>query len=213
MVIYFVILAFDVLLLFRRNYRYLLVAGCCLADLLGHSLWLDTTTPKRGMVIFNSFSSTPVLYYDNGKGYVWSPEDEETDSATFARYYTGFLARHNIDELVMLPGDTVVRLTDAQFKPPYAHLMGRRILAVGSGKWKGISADHRMALDDIIVTKRFHGTAAKLCELYDFERLVISGAMYDTTLELLLAESDSLGINTHNLSRQGALCVYVTETK
>ena len=211
--IYFVILAFVTLWLFRRNYRYLLVALCGLAALLGHTLWIDANTPKRGMVIFNSFSSTPVLYFDKGKGFVWCPDDEETDSATFARYYAGFLARQNIDELVILPSDTVVRLTNALFKPPYAHLMGHRILAVGSGKWKGISADHRMALDDIIVTKRFHGTVAKLRELYDFERLVISGAMYDTTQELLLAESDSLGINTHNLSRQGALYVNVTETK
>ena len=211
--IYFVILALVVLWLFRHNYRYLLVAGCCLVALLGHSLWLDATTPKRGMVIFNSFSSTPVLYYDNGKGYVWTPDDEETDSVTFARYYAGFLARQNIDELVILPGDSVVRLADALFKPPYAHLMGRRILAVGSGKWKGMSANHRMALDDIIVTKRFHGTVAKLRELYDFERLVISGALYDTTLEMLLAESDSLGINTHDLSRQGAVCVNETEIR
>lgn len=212
-VIYFVILAFVVLWLFRHNYRYLLVAGCGLVALLGHSLWIDINTPKRGMVIFNSFSSTPILYYDNGKVYVWTPDGEDTDSATFARYYAGFLARQNIDELVILPGDTVVRLTDALFKPPYAHLMGRRILAVGSGKWKGMSADHRMALDDIIVTKRFHGSAAKLRELYDFDRLVISGAMYDTTLQSLLAESDSLGINTHNLSRQGALCFSATDIR
>ena len=206
-IIYFVLLAFIVLWLYHRNYRYLLAAACALAALLGHSLWIDATTPKRGLVIFNSFSSTPVLYYDGGKGYVWSPDDEETDSTTFARYYAGFLARQNIDKLVMLPNDTVLRLGDALFKPPYAHLMGRRILAVGSGKWRHLSADRRMALDDIIVTKRFHGTAAKLQELYDFERLVISGAMYDTTLKPLLIECDSLGINAHNLSRQGAVLV------
>ena len=206
-VIYFVLLAYIVLWLYRRNYRYLFAAACALAALLGHSLWIDATTPKRGLIIFNSFSSTPVLYYDGGKGYVWNPDDEESDSTTFARYYAGFLARQNIDELVMLPNDTVLRLEDALFKPPYAHLMGRRILAVGSGKWKQMSAERRMALDDIIVSKRFHGTVAKLQELYDFERLVISGAMYDNTLQPLLVECDSLGINTHDLSRQGAVLV------
>lgn len=202
---YFIIMTIVVLWLYRRDYRYLLGAGCGLIALLGHSLWIDATTPKRGLVIFNSFSSTPVLYYDNGKGYVWSPDDEDTDSATFARYYAGFLARQNINELVILPDDTTLRLDGALFKPPYAHLMGRRLLAVGSGKWKLMSTNHKQELDDIIVTKRFHGNATKLKELYQFKCLILSGAMYETTLKPLLIECDSLGINTHNLSRQGAV--------
>ena len=202
---YFIIMTLVVLWLYRRNYRYLLGAGCGLIALLGHSLWIDATTPKRGLVIFNSFSSTPVLYYDNGKGYVWSPDDEDTDSATFARYYAGFLARQNINELVILPDDMTLRLDGALFKPPYAHLMGRRLLAVGSGKWKLMSTNHKQELDDIIVTKRFHGNATKLKELYQFKCLILSGAMYETTLKPLLIECDSLGINTHNLSRQGAV--------
>lgn len=202
---YFIIMTIVVLWLYRRDYRYLLGAGCGLIALLGHSLWIDATTPKRGLVIFNSFSSTPVLYYDNGKGYVWTPDDEDCDSATFARYYAGFLARQNINELVILTGDTTLRLDGALFKPPYAHLMGRRLLAVGSGKWKLMSTNRKQELDDIIVTKRFHGNATKLKELYQFKCLIISGAMYETTLKPLLIECDSLGINTHNLSRQGAV--------
>ena len=204
---YFVVMSLVVLWLYRRNYRYLLAAGCGLIVLLGHSLWIDATTPKRGLVIFNSFSSTPMLYYEGGKGYVWTPDDEDTDSATFARYYAGFLARQNIDELVILPSDTTLRLEGALFKPPYAHLMGRRLLAVGSGKWKLMSADRKQELDDIIVTKRFHGSATKLRELYQFQRLILSGAMYETSLTPLLIECDSLGINTLDLSCQGAVCL------
>ena len=83
--------------------------------------------------------------------------------------------------------------------------MGRRLLAVGSGKWKLMSTNHKQELDDIIVTKKFHGNAIKLKELYQFKCLILSGAMYETTLKPLLIECDSLGINTHNLSRQGAV--------
>ena len=204
---YFVIMTLVVLWLYRRDYRYLLGAGCGLIVLLGHSLWIDATTPKRGLVIFNSFSSTPVLYYDGGKGYVWTPDDEDTDSATFARYYAGFLARQNIDELVIISCDTTLRLDGALFKPPYAHLMGKRLLAVGSGKWKLMSINYKQELDDIIVTKRFHGNATKLKELYQIKCLIISGAMHETTLEPLHTECDSLGIITHDLSRQGAVCL------
>lgn len=202
---YFIILALVVLWLYRRRYRYLLWAGCALAVLLAHSLWIDYKTPRQGLVVFNSFSSTPIVYYEGGKGYVWTPDDEETDSTTFARYYEGFLARQNIIELQFITANEILRLDNAIIKPPVAHLMGRRFLVVGSGKWKHATTQHQLDVDDIIATKRFHGSAAKLRELYHFDRLIISGAMYDK--RQLLNECDSLGITTCDLGAQGALSI------
>lgn len=63
----------------------------------------------------------------------------------------------------------------------------------------------KMPLDEIIVTKRFHGTVAKLRELYSFDRLIISGAVQPATLESLIGECDSLGINCHALAHDGAI--------
>lgn len=204
-VIYFIALALLGLWIYRRRYRYLLWCVASLATLWIHSTVIDHTTPRHGVVVFNSFTSTPVLYYDNGKGYVWTPDEEETDSATFARYYAGFLARHNIHELQFITtSDSVVRLDGVLFKPPHAHLMGRRWLAAGSGKWRHMTSPERLALDNIIVTKRFHGTATKLRQLYHFDQLIISGAMHASSLDPLVRECDSIGIPYHNLSQQGA---------
>lgn len=200
---YFVIMALLVLWLYRRRFSYLLLAGFALAIMLAHSLWVDYNTPKQGFVIFNSFTSTPVLYFEESKGYVWSPDEEETDSATFARYYAGFLARHNISDLRFISSDDTLRLDHAMIKPPTAHLMGRRMLAVGRGSWKQASANHRLELDDLIVTKHYHGSAAKLQEFYHFDRLILSGAIYENGL--LLHDCDSLGISVHDLATMGAL--------
>jgi hypothetical protein len=82
--------------------------------------------------------------------------------------------------------------------------MGQRLLAVGHGKWRNMTTAQRLELDAIIVTKRCHGTATKLRELYRFDTLIISGAMHCSTLDLLLRECDSLNIPCHNLSKQGA---------
>lgn len=207
-VAYFVVMALIVTWLYRRNYRYLMITGCTLAILLGHSLWIDAITPREGLVVFNSFSSTPVFYYSGNKGYVWMPDDEDTDSTAFARYYSGFLARHNISDLIIIPNDTVLRAHGVLFKPPFAHLMGRHLLAVGSGKWKHMTSTRRLVLDDVIATKRFHSSVAKLQELYDFKRLIISGAMNSTTLNQLLHDCDSIGIIPHKLSQMGAVEEY-----
>ena len=205
---YFAMMILVVLWIYRHSFRYLLAAGGVAALLLAHSLWVDANTPKQGLVVFNAFTSTPVLYYDHGIGYVWTPDDEDTDSASFARYYAGFLTRYNIDRLRFIATDSdALHLDGALFKPPYAHLMGHRMVAVGSGKWKHSTASSPLAVDDIIVTKRFHGSVSKLQELYRFDRLIISGAMHSTSLAPLLDECDSLSIAVHHLALQGAYCL------
>ena len=204
---YFVLLAALTLWYFQGSKRHLLAAGCVLVVMLTHSLYIDYRTPRQGMIAFNSFSSTPILYFDKGKGYVWTADDEDADSTTFARYYAGFLARYNINELTFVPEDTVTRLEGAMFKPPLAHLMGHRLLAVGRGRWKQMTASSRLKLDAVIVTKRFHGTISKLQELYRFDTLIISGALHETTLDPLLHYCDSAGIPYHNLSSQGAYII------
>lgn len=200
---WFAVIVLIMLWLYRREHRYLLGAGIALTVLLAHSLWIDAHTSRQGAVIFNAFTSTPVLYYENGTATVWIPDDEEPDSVTFARYHAGFLARHSIDKLHFVDAQDTLRLESALFKPPYAFLMGRRIIAVGSGRWKSMTGTSQTDLDDIIVTKRFHGSAAKLQELYRFDRLIISGASHDT--QALCHECDSLHIEVHDLSTQGAI--------
>lgn len=207
-VAYFAVMILIVLWIYRHNYRYLLAAGSVAALLLAHSLWVDAHTPKQGLVVFNAFTSTPILYYDHGMGYVWTPDDEDTDSASFARYYAGFLSRHNIGQLQFIDNDSdALHLDGALFKPPYAHLMGHRMVAVGSGKWKHMTSSSPLTVEEVIVTKRFHGSVKKLRELYHFDRLILSGAMHPTSVNPLLDECDSLSISVHQLARQGAYCL------
>lgn len=207
-VAYFVVMALVILWIGHRNYRYLLAAGCVLALMLGHSLWIDTHTPSEGLVMFNSYTSTPIVYYNQGMAHVWTPDDEEPDSAAFERFHAGFLARHGIGTLRFITGDTVVRPNgNTLFKPPLALVMGQRLVAVGSGKWKSMTASSPLDLDAVIVTKRFHGSISRLQELYRFKRIIISGAMYKDDIGQLLHESDSLSIAVHQLGSQGAYCI------
>lgn len=203
----FIVMALVAIWLYHRKFCYLLAAGIMFVLLLTHSLWLDLRTPRQGMVIFNSFSSTPVLYYNQGKGYVWTPDEEEPDSAAFARYYAGFMAQHRIDELYFVSDHDTLRFEDNMIRPPIAYLMGHRLMAVGSGRWKNTSATHRLRLDDLVITKRFHGTVEKLQELYSFDRIVISGAHYES--ERLRHECDTLGVKSIELKTQGALLYQV----
>ncbi len=191
-IVYFVIVSFVILWLYRHSYRYLLIAGCALVVLLTHSLWTDARTPRQGLVVFSSFTSTPIMYYSNGTGYAWIPDDEVPDSTAFSRFYAGFMARQGISELKFITSEDSLRMDNALITPPYAHLMGKRLLAAGRGRWKSMSVSTRLPLDAVIITKRFHGSVSLLCDLYRFKQVVISGAHQESAR--LRHECDSLGL-------------------
>jgi len=176
-IIYFAIITLVAMWLYRRRYSYLIAAGVALAVLLGHSLWVDVHTPRQGLVVLSSFTSTPVLSYSNGQGLVWTPDGEDTDSSAFVRFYAGFIARHGINHLKFIDNNDTIRTSQALIKPPLAYLMGHRILAVGNSNWKNVSSpSHRLALDEIIITSRYRGDVEPLLERYRFDRMVISVA-------------------------------------
>lgn len=199
---YFISLIFIALWLYQRKPKLLMAAGIAVILMLAHSLWIEARTPRQGLVIFNSFSSTPILYYEDNTGYLWIPDDEESDSASFSRQYAGFLACHAIRKLHMVTPGRPVTLHGAVIAPPLAQLMSRRMMAT-SGRLHGGSPRE---LDDVILTKRFRGPVSRLQESCRFGRIIVSGAMHEP--EAVIAEGDSLGIAVHALSVQGALECY-----
>ena len=202
---YFTVLLLVILWLYLKDHRFMIAAGAAIAVMLLHSLWVETRTPHRGLVIFNSYTSTPIIYYHDGTGYVWDPDDEEVDSITFSRYYSGFLAHHGINRLQFLSGDDTLQLDECMIKPPYAFLMGHRMMIAGPGQWKHMTSSSKMALDEVIITKRFHSSIDKLLELCDVKRVVVSGAYYDT--DALYHGSDTSRVEVHDLARLGALVI------
>ena len=204
-VICLLIMVFVTLWLYRRRYGYLLAAGGSVAVLLCHSLWVDATTSRQGLVVFNSFTSTPILYYDKGIGYLWTPDEEEPDVAAFSRHNAGFLARHGIDSIRVIRDEDSLRLGDALIHPPYALLMGRRIRVVGAESRPDSLPS--FPLSEIIVTRRYHGHAARLSRRYpSAARWVLSGALPPGSP--LHRECHAPGHHVHDLATQGALEIY-----
>ena len=204
LIAYFVIIILLVLWLVERRYSCLLAAAFALMVTIAHSLWIDMRTPTRGLVVFNSYNSTPVFYYDQGEGFLWVPDEADADVAAFSRYHSGFLARHGIHDVTLIDHDTVLTQEQALFKPPFAHLMGKRLLEVHSNRRMLTQVSGRIILDALVITKRYHGKITKLKEMCDCGNLIISGAMPTSSLQPLLAEADSLGIACHALGRDGA---------
>ena len=210
-VLYFVVLALVIGWFYSRRRRCLIGAAVALAMLAGHSLWVDAHTRRQGLVIFNSPTATPLLYYHNGEAMVWVPDEASraVDSAAFVRSYSGFLARHGIRRLRFVDnaadGTATLRLGGARFEPPRVYVPGRRLVVASSRSPKTAPGDTVRVenVDDLIVTRTCHGRVAAWGQRYRFGRVILSGALHDASKQI--SECDSLHIHYHDLSASGAI--------
>lgn len=205
-VVYYAILIMLAMWLYRRNIRWLLAAGVVLMIGLAHGIIVDIRTPKQGMVIFNSYNSTPVLYHNHGKALLWVPDVEnDFDVDAFKRQHKAFLAHYRIDSLKL--ADTTMCVIDGgMVNHPYAMLDGKKILSVGKGRWKNYEpADSsEVKFDILLVTKQYHSTIARARELFDVKTIILSGDIYDDNIPALEKECQELGVPYYSIKSSGA---------
>ncbi len=209
-VIYYAILVLLMLWLYRRNVRWLMAAGVLLAIGLAHSIVVDVRTPKQGMVIFNSYNSTPVLYYNHGKAMLWVPDVEnDFDVGAFKRQHKAFLAHYQIDSVEVVPNSAVKSIEGGIVKHPFAQLCGKSIVAVAKGRWKkyepGDSGE--VKFDALLVTKQYHSSIAKAIELYDVKTIILSGDIYDDNVPALEKECQQLMMPYYSIKSSGAYII------
>lgn len=204
---YYAILVLLALWLARRNLRMLLAAGVVLVMWLAGALIAQSRVPHRGMVVFNSFNSTPVLYFNGSDALLWVPDVEsDYDIENFKRWNRAFLARHGIDS-VMLVDSTGAQLPGAVIKPPHASIMGMGIVTAGKGRWKHYEAPSdstAVKFDYAIITKGFHSSVARLKELVDCDSVILSGGIYSDDLHTLQQECATSHFPHYNIKTTGA---------
>jgi competence protein ComEC len=205
-VIYYVILVLLGLWIYKRNARLLLSAGVVLVVGIASGLVQDYMLSRRGMVIFNSFNSTPVLYYNGCDAMLWVPDVEnDFDIDNFKRWNRAFLAHHHIDSIKLIDS-TKCQMPGAVIEPPYANILGTGIIAVGKGHWKSYTRDDSISMrfNVALVTKGFHSQISRLKELVDCDTIVLSGGIYEEDNITLESECKSLNTPYYNIKKSGA---------
>ncbi len=204
--IYYTIVVMLALWIYRRNVRWLMAAAATMAVGVACWMWQDAMLPRRGMVIFNSFNSTPVLYFNGSDALLWVPDVEnDYDLANFKRWNRAFLAHYGIDSLRLV--DSVkCELPGAVIDPPYANIQDLVIVAAGKGRWKHYirqdSSD--ISFDIALITKGFHSNVATLKNLISCGSIILSGGIYNEDNAALEKECDTLRIPHYNIKEKGA---------
>lgn len=209
-VVYYMILAMVVMWLYRRNIRWLLAAGIVLVIGLAHSVVLDANVPRQGLVIFNSYNSSPVLYYSHGNALLWVPDVEnDFDLKSFKRRHKAFMAHHRIDSIALVDHSNELVLDGGAVKHPYARLYGMSIVSLGKGHWKNYipNDSSEVEFDIMLVTKQFHSSIDLARQLYDAKTVILSGDIYDDNVPELEKDCRELKVPFYNIKSSGAYVV------
>lgn len=179
---YFVLLFLVWLWIGRRKRRAGLLALAVLLVMIAHNWWVSASTPRSGLVLFNTYNATPIMRFDNHHARLWIPDNDDYDLTAFKRQHVGFLAHYGITSLEMEDHPT------ATLDHGCVHL----------GEY-------------VIVTRRFRKHVDKLQEFLGtrgVKQIVLSGDIYYKDLARLTSELDSVGLPYHSMKRDGAIAEY-----
>ncbi len=196
----FALIALGALFKFRNKFAAYTI-GIFASLAFAFQIYHHISVPKEGFVIFNSFNSTPILYYNNHNAALWCP-DHKIDLSEFKQTHKGFLAFHQIEKIEMVSSNATFS-DNARFFPPFASLGGNNIVALTQGKWKRIKVDKTIKVDLAIITKRFHADIKTLSKIYDAKLVIISGDVYDNTHKQLTEQLKESNIKFHSIPENG----------
>ena len=200
--IYVVIIATLVMWIYRNKASYLLFAIGELLILCIVSFAYRVSLPEKGMVIFNDYSSTPILYFENGTGYLWNADDS-INVSDFKQYNDQFMAKYGIDQIKTVTND--FGISNCDIKPPFACIMGKKMAIISKSDWKHISAKNKINVDYLIVTKKYYGTVSQLMNTFKPKITLLSGDIFSDRLNALEKECRDSSYNYRNLSTEGGI--------
>lgn len=206
-IVFYILLIALVFWLYTRKRVWLYASLSMLPLILCFLIYNELSVPKRGMVVFNSYDSTPILYFNNGYAWLWEPDriTGVADVEEFKSHHRAFLAKYHIDSIKAIDTAEVV-VQGAVFKSPFAMVMGKKMFAAGAGHWKRARRVGEVpSLDMVIVTKRFHGTITRLNQLFPGRKIVLAGDIYEGERPRFINECDSLHLRYYDMDLYGAI--------
>lgn len=202
--IFYAVLLALVAWLMTRKLRWIMWSFLLSNVLIAHLVYVHLQTPQEELMVLNNYRSTPILWHKSGKGYIWIPDDMESDTIQFANSIKRLLAHRSIMSVKWITGESNDNVS--LVKPPFAHVFGQRILVAASGvnhNWIE-AAGNGVEIDWIIVTKRFHGSLNELMQHFSCRQIIVSGSVSDENRISIKKQCNELGIKCYDLKSQGA---------
>lgn len=202
---YFAIVSLGVMFVLKR--KGMAVMAFLVATIAGVTIHIVNMSiaPQEGLIVLNSYNSTPVFYFRAQKGYLWCP-DREVEVDEFSAKHRALLCRLDIETVE--PIEEPCAVAGCEFQRHYAFVMGRRMVVIG-GK-SAITKEGLLAIDaDYAIVPYDCRTNLPWEQVRDGARcIVLSGGMWRDKLDKVKTDLSQLGISYHSLKDSGAIVLY-----
>ena len=206
-VVYYCILLLVCLWLYNKNVKFMLAAAVVFIIGIAHGIVVDYGTPRKGLVVFNSYNSTPIIYFNGSEALLWVPDvPNDFDLQAFKRQHRAFLAHYGIDSIV-LADSAGAQMPGGVVKHGCAHLQGKSMIAAGKGRWKHFTSDKKVKFDLAVVTKGFHSDVSTLKSLVSCDTVILSGGMFGDDNSALERECKEQKFPYYNIRSSGAYII------
>lgn len=206
-VLFYLGMACLIIWLMSRNIRWLLAALAVAVMSIAHLAWVGWRTPVNNLLVLNDYSSTPILWQDDGMTFAWLPDNRTADRGLFEQTHRRLLAHWGNDSVQWV--DAKASGTSTFVRSPWAFVNHQHILVLG----KGISRawleeiNKTTSVDLLIVTKRYHGSLPDVVRACHPRLVLLSGDLPDDRHAAHLDSCRQLGQPVHDIRSAGA---YVT---
>lgn len=187
-------ISFFILYLNRRKSVYLCASFIIIIGAISINYIEKSKIPNSGYVIFNENKYLSVLSFSNNIGTIYINVDS-IDINQFKQRHHKFLAKYNINKIH----------TQSIPKQPYMVFRDKKIAIIQDNKLKNTFLVPKIDINYLIVTKGYYGNIKNLTNSYKFDKIILSGDIYYKRIPLLKNECDSLGIQCHIITEQGAI--------
>lgn len=191
--LFYLCLACVLLWLYTHRSRWLIVTLSSILLLVVQLGWVKWQKPSHGVIVLNDYRSTPILWYDNGIGYVWFPDNPTPDQERFMQTHRRLLAHIGVDSLHLV--EDKVKTGHSMVNTPLAVIDGVSMAVPTKGLIKQMSLQQlKQDIDLLIITKRYHGTVADIIKHFNCKLVLISGGIPADRSKTLQLECERLSI-------------------
>lgn len=183
--------------IYKRKMAYIYGFLICIGSMFTLHYIEQSQAPSSGYVIFSNRDYTPILTFNNDSAAIWIPE-EDTHIQNFQQRHRRFFAKYKIQSL---------KFHDNESKP-YIILNGKKVMVISNNEMRNLTKTPKIDVDILLITRGYYGKIEDLMRSFNPQLIVLSNNLYHTQNEQFSYECETLGINFHKISKNGAIYEY-----
>ena len=201
-IIFYILVALLVVWLYtsRRNILWIMMA--MLIVLTINISLLSPSPPNSEYYILNDRQLTPIFFHEQKTGYLWIADAKTDYAERYLERNRTIFNRFHLDSVLVI--NDSARCGTSIISGKVAALNSHRIMVIDGGRWKGMTSNETLRVDEVVISRNFISSIKAVNEHVKMGCVVLSGNIEGEQLQRLANECAEIGVKCYSLKERGA---------